>query len=259
MAATARQRPLILRKEISREEIVRFSRHQIVQHIVLMVSFILLAITGLPLKFNYWGVSQWWIALWGGVEITREVHRFAAYAMVVDCVYHFLYLIVTVGFMRRPFPVKILPSLKDFTNMVHEIGFFVGLKKDRPKFDRYTWRDKFDYWAIFWGMPVMVGSGFVLAYPVLVTRFLPGWTVPIALVAHSDEAVLAVAWIAIVHIIFNHFDPRVFPLNKSIFTGKVARERYKDEHPLEYAEWFPAPTPAPAEPPQDEVKQGEAI
>jgi len=80
----------------------------------------------------------------------------------------------------------------------------------------------------------MAGSGFILMYPVLVTKFLPGWAVPTALVAHSDEAMLALIWIFLVHIFFNHFAPGVFPINTSIFTGKVPRERYRQEHLLEY-------------------------
>lgn len=82
----------------------------------------------------------------------------------------------------------------------------------------------------------MAISGFVLMYPVFVTRFLPGWIVPAALVAHSDEAMLALIWIFMVHIFFNHFSPGSFPMNTSIFTGKVPRERYREEHPLEYEE-----------------------
>ncbi len=109
------------------------------------------------------------------------------------------------------------------------------MRKEKPEYDRFNWREKFDYWAIFWGMPVMAGSGFVLMYPVLVTRFLPGWVVPASLIAHSDEAMLALTWIFMVHIFFNHFAPGVFPINTSIFTGKATKERYQREHPLEYA------------------------
>ena len=80
----------------------------------------------------------------------------------------------------------------------------------------------------------MAGSGFILLFPVLVTKFLPGWVIPAALVAHSDEAMLALIWIFMVHIFFNHFAPGVFPINTSIFTGKVPKERYRREHALEY-------------------------
>ena len=80
----------------------------------------------------------------------------------------------------------------------------------------------------------MAGSGFILMYPVLVTKLLPGWIVPTALVAHSDEAMLALTWIFMVHVFFNHFTPGVFPVNMTMFTGKLSKERYLREHPLEY-------------------------
>jgi cytochrome b subunit of formate dehydrogenase len=216
------------------KEIVRFDIHQRIQHIGLMVTFILLAITGLPMKLHDWSVSQWWIGVWGGIDNIRFIHHWAAYAIVLVSVYHLGYLAYTTLILKRPFPIKMIPSSKDLQDLFQEFGYFLGLRKERPKFDRFNWREKFDYWAIFWGMPVMVISGFILMYPVFATKFLPGSAIPLALVAHSDEAVLAVVWIFTVHFVFNHLPPGVFPLNKSIFTGKVPRERYRHEHPLEY-------------------------
>ncbi len=230
---TERAEVLSLERELE-EKITRFDIHQIIQHAGLMVSFILLVLTGLPLKFHNWAISQWWVALWGGVEITRSIHHFAAWVIVIVCFYHLLYLSYNLLILKRPFPVKMVPTSQDFVILYKELQYFVGLTKERPKYDRFNWREKFDYWAIFWGMPVMAGSGFILMYPVLVTKFLPGWTVPVALVAHSDEAMLALVWIFMVHIFFNHFTPGVFPINTSIFTGKVRKERYQEEHPLEY-------------------------
>ncbi len=216
------------------EKITRFDIHQIIQHAVLMVSFILLVVTGMPLKYANWAISQWWVGVWGGIEVTRSVHYFAAWVMVIVCCYHLVYLDYSTLILKRPFQVKMILSGRDFVNFFQEIRYFLGLRKEGPKYDRFNWREKFDYWAIFWGMPVMAGSGFVLMYPVLVTKFLPGWVVPAALVAHSDEALLALIWIFLVHIFFNHFTPGVFPLNTSMFTGKVPKERYQREHPLEY-------------------------
>ncbi len=245
MATIADTAPLE-KERVQVEQITRFDIHQIIQHAALMVSFVLLVITGLPLKFHDSPVSQWWTAVWGGVDTTRAIHHFAAYVMVVVCIYHAIYLAYTIGVLKRPFPVKMIPSLQDFIDLFQEMLYFVGLRKEKPAFDRFNWREKMDYWAIFWGMPIMAGSGFVLMYPVLVTRYLPGWVVPASLVAHSDEAVLALTWIFMVHIFFNHFTPGLFPMNTSIFTGKVPKERYQREHPLEYDRLEP---PAEVEPP----------
>ncbi len=215
-------------------EIVRFDTHQKIQHIVLMVSFILLALTGLPLKFADWSVSQWWIGVWGGIETTREIHRYAAWAMVFDCLYHLIYIGYSTFILKRPFPIKMIPTPRDLINLFQEIRYYIGLASEPPKFDRFDWKQKFDYWAIFWGMPIIGISGFIMMYPVFATKFLPGWIVPVSFVAHGDEAIVAVAWIFIMHIYFNHFAPGVFPLNTSIFTGRVPRKRYQQEHPLEY-------------------------
>lgn len=224
----------ILRGKTAEEKITRFDIHQIIQHAGLAISFILLVVTGVPLKFSGAAASQWWIALWGGVDVTRVVHRFAAWVMVSVCVYHAAYLIYNIGIRKKPFPVKMIPSVKDVTNILQEFLYFVGLRRQKPQFDRFNWREKFDYWAIFWGIPIMAGSGFILMYPVFVTKFLPGWVVPTALVAHSDEAMLALTWIFMVHVFFNHFSPGIFPVNTTMFTGKMSKERYQKDHPVEY-------------------------
>jgi len=216
------------------EKITRFDVHQIIQHWGLMVSFILLVVTGVPLKYASSAISQWWIGVWGGIEATRSVHHLAAWVIVIVCAYHLVYIVRLTLILKKPFPVKMIPSRQDFVTYYQEMKYFLGISKERPKYGRFNWREKFDYWAIFWGMPVMAGSGFIMMYPILVTKYLPGWVVPAALVAHSDEAMLALIWIFMVHVFFNHFAPGVFPLNKSIFTGKVTKEQYRKEHPLEY-------------------------
>ncbi|MFH1169678.1 MAG: cytochrome b/b6 domain-containing protein [Chloroflexota bacterium] len=224
---------MVLKKGLG-EEVTRFDVHQMIQHGGLALTFILLVITGLPLKFSSWAISQWWATVWGGVDVLRLVHHFAAYAIVAVCLYHLVYLWYTIAILKRPFPVNMIPNVQDGIKLLRELAYFAGVRKKRPDYGRFNWKEKFDYWAIFWGMPVMAGSGFILMFPVLVTKFLPGWVVPTALVAHSDEAMLALTWIFMVHIFFNHFTPGIFPLNKSIFTGKVPRDRYRRDHVLEY-------------------------
>lgn len=226
--------PMVVREEA----VVRFDFHQRIQHFLMMSTFIVLALTGMPLKFSEWGVSQWWIGLWGGIDNTRSLHHLAAWGMIFACLYHFLYIGFSTLILKKPFPVWMLPSLKDFLDFFQEVRYYLGLARERPRFDRFSWHEKFDYWAIFWGMPVMAGTGLILMYPVLVTKVLPGFLIPMALVAHSDEAVLAVLWILIVHLYFVHLAPRVFPFNPSIFTGKVTKERYAEEHPMEYERIF---------------------
>jgi cytochrome b subunit of formate dehydrogenase len=222
------------------DKIKRFDVHQVIQHAGLAITFILLVLTGLPIKFSSLGISQWWALVWGGIDNLRAVHHFAAWAIVFFCFYHLFYLIYKHAILKKPFPMSIVPSLQDARRLFQEISYYLGITKEKPKYGRFNWKEKFDYWAIFWGMPVMGISGFILMFPVLVTKFLPGWVVPTALVAHSDEAMLALTWIFAVHIFFNHFSPGVFPANTTMFTGKISKERQELDHPLEF-EQVPEP------------------
>jgi len=220
--------------ELAHEEsIPRFDIHQRIQHLFLMLSFAVLVVTGMPLKFAESGISKWWIGVLGGVEPTRLIHRGAAWVMIATCVYHLAYLIYNVVVQKKKF-TDMIPTKRDVILFFDEIAYFVGLRKEKPRYGRYNWREKFDYFAMFWGIPVMALSGLVMMFPVFATKYLPGWVVPVALIAHSDEAMLALTWIVIVHIFFNHFSPGTFPMNTSIFTGKLSRGRYMTEHPVEY-------------------------
>ena len=235
-------------------KIKRFDVHQIIQHAGLMLSFTVLVLTGLPLKFASLDISQWWIGVWGGIDVTRATHHFAAWIMLAVCLYHIGYLVYTVFIQKKPFPVKIIPTPGDAIQLFHEVSYYLGFRKAKPLVDRFNWKEKFDYWAIFWGMPVMFISGFIMMYPILATRVLPAWALPAALVAHSDEAMLALVWIVMIHIFFNHFSPSSFPMNTSIFTGKVSAAKYREEHPLEYESITHAAAeegPTGAEPPED--------
>lgn len=225
--------PAVLAKG-STEKVTRFSIHQIIQHATLMTSFTLLAITGLPMKFHSLAISQWWIGVWGGIEVTRSVHHYAAWVIIGACVYHLGYILYSTLVQKKPFSRKMFPNRQDAVQLVQEISYYLGRRKERPQFDRFSWKEKFDYWAVFWGMVMIGASGLIMMFPVFFTNFLPGWSLPTALIMHGDEAVLAVAWIFVFHFFFNHLSPGLFPLNTSIFTGKVPKERYRREHPLEY-------------------------
>lgn len=221
---------------IDGDSIRRFDKHQRIQHIMLFSSFIVLAITGLPMKFSGWAISEWWIGVWGGIGNMQAVHHAAAWIMIASCVYHLGYLAISLVVLRRPFPTHMLPGPRDLKDLIQDMKYYAGFSDEPAKFGRFSYREKFDYWAVGWGMVIMIGGGFVLMFPVGAAKILPGWAIPFALVAHSDEAVLAVGWILIVHMYFAHLHPLVFPMNKAIFTGKVPIHLYKEEHALEYAQ-----------------------
>ncbi len=220
--------------KIEGERVVRFDIHQRIQHVLMFTSFLTLAFTGLPQKTHAFGPSQWLIAALGGLEMTQTIHHIAAFVMLFDCFYHAAYLVAGVLLFKRLAPLQMIPNLKDFKDAVQQFSYFLGLTDKQPKFDRFSYLEKFDYWAVFWGIAIIGGSGLVLMFPVLATKILPGQTIPMALVAHSDEAVLAIGWIFVVHFFYAHFVPRIFPFNTSIFTGRVSLHRYVEEHPLDW-------------------------
>ncbi len=216
--------------------IVRFAGHQRAQHFIMMASVLILVMTGMPQKFFDAPWATWMINFWGGLESARSIHHAAGFAMIFSAVYHLAYLLYTIIALKRPVPIWMFPSFKDFTDFWQNTGYYLGAVKEKPKFGRFSYFEKFDYYAVFWGVPMMAASGLILMYPLIVTRLLPGVIVPVASIAHSDEALLATGWLLVVHFYNAHLAPHIFPFNKSIFTGRVAAKRYRKEHPLEYQE-----------------------
>jgi len=144
-----------------------------------------------------------------------------------------------------------VPSLKDARDLGQTLLYFLGLQPEKPKFDRFSYLEKFDYWAVFWGIVMIGGSGLLLMFPVLAVRMLPGQVIPVAITIHSDEAILAVGWILVVHMFNVHLAPWVFPFNPAIFTGRMTARRCAEEHPLEWERMMSderAPMRLPAEP-----------
>jgi cytochrome b subunit of formate dehydrogenase len=243
---------------VADESVVRFDAHQRLQHFLMMSSFIVLALTGLPQKFSDLGVSQWWVSSLGGLETVRMVHRGVGLTMLTDCLYHLAYLSYRIGVQRRMEPLGMIPTLKDLRQAAQSILYYLGLAPEKPRFGRYSYLEKFDYWAVFWGIAMIGSTGLLLIFAVDAARILPGQALSVALTVHSDEAVLAVGWIAVVHLFNVHLAPWAFPMNPAIFTGRMSAHRYAEEHPLEWerlasaraeprpSRGLPAQRPAPA-------------
>jgi len=224
-----------LRSPAGQAQVVRFDAHQRVQHLLMMSSFIVLALTGLPQKFSDLGVSRWWVDSLGGLEMVRDIHHVAGFIMLADCVYHLGYLFYRIGVQRRLGCLRMVPTFQDLRDGLQTVLYFLGLAPEKPKFDRFSYLEKFDYWAVFWGIAIIGGSGLALMFPVAVTHLLPGQAVRVALTLHGDEAILAVGWILVMHMFNVHLAPWVFPFNPAIFTGRLSAGRYAEDHPLEWA------------------------
>ncbi|MBI4518518.1 MAG: cytochrome b/b6 domain-containing protein [Deltaproteobacteria bacterium] len=211
----------------------RFSVKQRIEHFVIMLLFILLALTGLPQEFFEAGWAQWLISRLGGIDRVRWLHRVAGILFTAGAAEH-LGVIIFLALSKRIEP-SMIPTKKDFTDAVVTLGHYLGLSEHEARFDRYDYRQKFEYWGLIFGGAIMVVTGLILYFPTLVTRVLPGELIPAAKVAHGSEGLLAFLIVIIWHIYNAHLSPEVFPFDASIFTGKIEVERMKRDHPLEYA------------------------
>jgi formate dehydrogenase subunit gamma len=228
---------VVVEKPAPRVFITRFDIHQRVQHLVIIASFFVLAITGLPMKYSSWGFSAWWTGVWHGTDTLQVVHHYAAWVLIAGCAYHLLYVLI-----HRPFSTAILPKPHDLLDFIADMKSTFHLTKQPPQYDRYPYRNKAAYWIVYPGSIIMIVTGLLLLYPMQLTDPLPNWTLPLALLVHSDAAILAIGWILFVHMYFAHFSKHTIPFDKAAITGKVPAHRYAEEFPLEYARIMAANT-----------------
>ncbi len=211
----------------SQKEYVRFGLSDRIAHFLVMLSFTALVITGLPQKYVPATWAELMILWMGGIETVRIVHRAAALVLISASIYHIL--IAGYNLYVRRAPLFMLPSWKDVKDAIHAVQYYLWLRKDPPKYDRYNFAEKLEYWAMVWGTLIMAITGFMLWNPITTTKFLPGQFIPAALAAHGGEALLAFLSILAWHVYNVHL--RTF--NKSMFTGKLTREEMEEEHALE--------------------------
>ncbi len=212
---------------------VRFSRRQRIEHFLVMSLFIILAVTGFPQKFSDAGWARGTLALMGGVEIARALHRFAGIAFALLAAFH-MGVAVTLVVTGKSRP-SMIPGRKDFSDAIKTLRYYLGASDQQAQFDRYDYRQKFEYWGIVMGGLLMIATGLILYFPLMATRFFPGVLIPIAKVAHSNEGLMAFLVVLTWHIYNAHLNPDVFPFDVTIFNGKISRQRMETEHPLELA------------------------
>ncbi|MBI2567331.1 MAG: hypothetical protein HYV63_09900 [Candidatus Schekmanbacteria bacterium] len=224
-------------RNIGEVYIRRFRPFHIGIHLAIVVTFLLLAATGLPLKFSYLEWAQPTAGFFGGPTGARWLHRIAGVLTFAYSGCYLVYLIVQV-IVKKRYDIlwgwkSMAPSKKDLADLMQNIRWFLYVG-DRPRLDRWTYWEKFDFFAVFWGVPIIGFSGLMLWFPRAVTSVLPGWTLNIAYIVHSDEALLATGFIFFFHFFHTHMRPESFPLDPVIFTGRMPLHRFQEERPLEY-------------------------
>lgn len=214
----------------------RFTPTQIVLHLVVVVSFLALALTGLPLKFAGTGWGQRLMGALGGADRARLIHHTAAvitfgyFAVALVMSYRFLFRTKTGErwTARLLGPDSLFPNLRDWADFKAMVRWF-AFKGPKPTFERWTYWEKFDFLAVFWGMVAIGLSGLMLWFPVAAAQLVPGWVFNLATIVHSDEALLATGFIFTVHFFNTHFRPEKFPMDTVIFDGRVTEAEFKEE------------------------------
>jgi formate dehydrogenase gamma subunit len=206
----------------------RFTLGQRWEHLLLMVSFAVLLLTGLPQKYRAAEWSQQVLSSPERVELIRQVHHFFAVILTFEAIYHVGRALYLMG--KRKLPGHMLVTVQDVRDAWQMVKYLLFLSKEKPKFGKYNFEQKITYWFLFLGITILIFSGFIIWFPLSATNFLPGGIVPAAKLAHSTEAIVAAIFIVIWHFYHVHIER----LNLSIFTGKLSETEMEKFHTAEF-------------------------
>jgi len=243
----------IIKEKNGKRYFFRFTLNQRLQHITIASCVITLILTGMPLKFHqaFWAPYRY--SLFGGIRVAPIVHKTAGTVMLLLFVYHLIYAVVTVvkghilplkrsgqmtpqNLTKTLLNLPIMPNIKDVKDIFDLLKYLLFLTDKPPEGAQFTWKEKFDYWAPFWGIVIIGSSGLIMWNKELVTRILPGEVINFALIAHSDEALLAMLFLFIWHFYNVHFSLTVFPIGTVFLTGYLSEEQMAEEHYQYYKE-----------------------
>src|ERR1035437_5008348 len=216
---------------------MRFTREQRYLHAVLFTTFLGLAATGLPMRFSESIWARGLANAVGGFGAILFFHKLFAVALTLAFLVH-VKDIFTRALVHREKGIfwgstSMVANWKDVKDLVGHMRWFIGLGA-KPQFERYAYWEKFDYWAVFWGMIVIGFSGYAMWFAPFFAHFLPGWALNAVLVIHSEEGLLAILFIFSIHFVNTHLRPDSFPMDMVVFTGVESEEEFKHKRPLEY-------------------------
>lgn len=243
----------IIKVNNGKKHFFRFTVNQRLQHMILACSVVILVLTGMPLKFHDTFWAPYLYKLFGGIQLAPVIHRFAGVVLLLLFTYHIGYLaylfykgeivplkksrnLGLVAILKAIIRQPLIPNRKDLKDLGDLFKYLFFLTKEKPKGDRFTWKEKFDYWAPFWGVVIIGLSGIVMWAQELTTHVLPGEIISFALIAHSDEALLAALFLFLWHWYNVHFSLAVFPMGTVFLTGFLSEELMVEEHYDYYVE-----------------------
>jgi formate dehydrogenase gamma subunit len=217
--------------DLDRVVVTRLTRAERVQHIVLMASFVVLIVTGLPLLFpDIIRLPQ------GTFPIRTFIHRFAGSVLILLALYHALYVVLSEQ-GRRDFG-HMIPTVTDFRDLVHHVRYQLGRVDGPPPFDKFNPFEKFEYFAVVWGSVVVIDTGLMMWFFETTLRIFPKWVYDLVVLVHGYEAVLAFVSIILLHLYNVHLTPGVFPMSRVWLDGKVTLRDLKEHQPKEYERWL---------------------
>jgi formate dehydrogenase gamma subunit len=227
----------ILRRADGVVLVERFSPFRRVEHIVVILTFAMLVLTGFPQKFYEATWASWLLQVFGGLDQARFFHRVAGVVFAVHTGAHLLLFVA--GVLLHKMRFSMVPVPQDLRDVVATMAWYLGYRKHPPKYPKFDYRQKFEYLGMVLGGFVMIFSGLVLMYPGLLAEFLPGQVIPASRMAHSNEAMLAFLVLIVWHAYGAIFSPEVFPLDRTMVTGFLTAEELEERHGKEYDILFP--------------------
>ncbi len=233
------------RRALAREEQVqRLDRSQIAQHMTLALSFMALVITGFALRFP----DAWWVqgltAMGMSEPVRADLHRFFGIVLVVLSLVHVHYVLLTRRGRRQL--EAMLPGRSEHREILANLSFHTWFSRQRPRFGRYDYTQKAEYWAVVWGTGLMALTGSILWFPERLAHLLPSWAIPASQTIHYYEAWLATLAILVWHFFFVMFHPDVYPVSWTWLNGKMPRREARERHPGWYdRELAPQPVRKP--------------
>ena len=220
------------RADIASGKVIWMSLQFRVQHLLLTILLTVLAVTGFALMYHENSLAQWLIRMEGGVHNRGIVHRIAAVLLMANLVHHVLYML----FSREGKPElrQLFITKRDIDDFLQSLRYNLGTAEEYPRFGKYGYKEKFQYWGAAAGIILISLTGLMLWGEEFSMRLFPKFVLDLALIIHGYQGLLAFLILFLWHLYNVHLHPSVFPMNPSWITGKVSVEWMREEHPLEY-------------------------
>ncbi len=219
----------------TKTRVKRFTPIQRMFHLGLMICFLIQSATGLGRMFMETSWGQGLCRIFGGYDAARDVHVYVGIFMLCWFALHAFYVFTKINWREFPGslfgPESLLPRPSDIKQAIQHTAWFIGLRKNPPEFDRWGYWEKFDYWAVFWGMAIIGITGLIMAYPYTSTQIMPGWGLNVAFWVHRIEAILAMAHVFVIHFFIGHLRRHNFPMDRAMFEGSVDLNAAREEKP----------------------------